>query len=672
MSDDRRLQIRRLEGAELHETADIRMSYLYPWDGVVDTPFGSGWAVVGPGETSRRHMHHEGETWFVVEGQGQLTMDGETQQVGPGDVAYLPPFSEHTLHNPSETERVVFLTVWWQDMQLASEHAHAADSAEAPRRVVVNVAPPTPNGDLHLGHLSGPYLGADVYTRFLRMQGVDARYVMGTDDYQSYVMGKALQTGETPEAVADTYAAKIAETLAMAGIRVDQMTRPMHATGYREAIQDVFRALYDAGHIVAKEEEVLVAPEDGRVLFEFYVGGTCPHCGAGAGGGGCEECGRPNVHTDLGEPSATLTEGTPERTTIRRLVVPLAPHAERLKAFVKDAEMPVHLRALAEQLLEAGLPDVPATWPHDWGIPCPIDGFDGQVISAWVELGHGFLESVRQYGRRAGWEVSEDSLTPPEGTEIVHFFGFDNGFVYALLYPLLFQLVDPEFTPPETFVANEFYRLDGLKFSTSRGHAIWVRDIVAEVGADLVRFYVSHTRPETEQTSFSREAFDAFVADELQGQWQGWLGALHQRMADTHGGVTPEPGFWTVAHKQHLAFLEDTVRTVKAAYQPTPFSLQAVTRALMELVRRTRAFAAAEQHWGTAPERSNEYRTAIALELLSARVLAQLVAPLMPAFAECLWQGLGQEPGIEAAGFDAETAFVPAGTQIDLTGVEFA
>nr|MDJ0976497.1 class I tRNA ligase family protein [Planctomycetota bacterium] len=656
-------------------TADIHMSYLYPWDGVVDTPFGSGWAIVGPGETSQRHMHHEGETWFIVEGRGRLTQDGAAREVGPGDVVYLAPFTEHELHNPSASDRVVFLTVWWQDMQLASRHAADTNgktngSTSKPRRVAVNVAPPTPNGDLHLGHLSGPYLGADVLTRYLRLTGADARYVMATDDFQSYVQGKALQMGETPEAIADGFAAKIAETLAMAGIHVDEFTRPMHAEGYVETIQDVFRALYDAGHIVAKDDEVLVAPEDARVLFEVYVGGHCPHCGASAGGGGCEECGRPNAHVDLTDPTSSFTAGTPERKTIRRLVVPMAPHAERLRAFVADATMPVHLRALAERLIEAGLPDVPATWPHAWGIPCPIEGFEGQVVSSWLELGHGFLDGVRRYGSRAGWTTEDGPLTPAADTELVQFFGFDNGFYYALLYPLLFQLVDPDFEPPATFVCNEFYRLDGLKFSTSRGHAIWIRDIVQEVPADLVRFYVCHTRPETEQTSFTREAFDTFVEEELQGTWLEWLRALGSRVAESFDGRAPEPGFWTRAHERHLAFLERTTEAVHAAYAPDPFSTQAVTRALIELVRRTRSLAAAEAHWADAPDRSNEYRTAIALELLSARTLAQLVAPIMPVFAERLWSALGLEGDLATLGFDAECTFVAAGTAITLDDFE--
>ena len=667
--------VRRLADAKLHATADIHMSYVYPWTGVVETPFGSGWAIVAPGETTERHMHHEGETWFVMEGEATLTVDGEAQRVAAGDTIYLPPFRSHTLHNDSATQRVVFLTVYWESADLTRANlAHdprAPDVGAKQRRVVVHVAPPTPNGDLHLGHLSGPYLAADVYRRALTLEGVDAALVMGTDDYQSYVAGKALQTESTPEAVADRYAAEILATLASADIHPDQFTRPMHTEGYAEAIQEVFRTLHRAGVLVERETPCLRDPADKRYLFEFYVGGACPHCGAGAGGGGCEECGRPNDAHDLGDPQATLTGNAPVRDTVTRLVVPLAEHADRLKAWLETATLSPHLRALAEQALAEGLPDLPATHPHDWGIPCPVEGFEDQIISAWVELGHGALAALREHARRAGHPVHQDSLTPADDPEIVQFFGFDNGYVYALLYPLLYAAADTSFTPPTTCIVNEFYLLDGLKFSTSRGHAIWVRDICAREPSDLVRFYVCHTRPEGMRTDFTEAGYRAFADDVLRGAWSEWLLDLHERLQKQKDGVAPDPGYWMHEHRDFMALLEQLTGEIRRGYTARTFSLRSATRALVRLVEATRVFAASQTHFAGVAKRSNELRTALALELAAARLLAQGVAPIMPRFAERLWQGLGQEGSPLDAGWPEGHGWVVGGTKVDLRQAPF-
>lgn len=204
------VRIRRMEAADFGRSGGIQMSKLHPWKDVVDTPFGSAWAVVAPGETSERHMHHEHETWIAMEGRGVVSVDGMSHEIGPGDEIYMPPFARHAIHNPSHGERMVFLALWWQDMAAAADRVRAGERAPAPRapgrparRVMVTITPPTPNGDLHLGHLSGPYLGADIHARAMRMQGCDTCYVTGSDDFQSYVAGKALRTGQTPEQVAD-------------------------------------------------------------------------------------------------------------------------------------------------------------------------------------------------------------------------------------------------------------------------------------------------------------------------------------------------------------------------------------------------------------------------------------------------------------------------------------
>jgi methionyl-tRNA synthetase len=677
-----------LGDAAFERAFGVAVSAIRPREGAA--PFEAAWAIVGPGETSRRHAHHEAERWLIVEGRGTLSSRGRESEVGPGDVVELPPFVDHSLHNPSAEGRLVFVSLWWQDLALASRLARDdsaggapstgdADGAPSPgdadgvgrvsdpssprRRVVVTATPPTPNGDLHLGHFSGPYLAADAHARYLRMQGVEARYVTGSDDFQSYVAGKALREGTSPERVADHYAARIEGALREAGVRCDRFTRSL-APGYVGRVQGLVRRLYDAGHVVAAECDYLVSPGDGRRLFEFYVAGACPHCRAPAGGGVCEECGRPNEGADLLGPAATLGGGALGRARLKRLVVPLGRHEARLRALLDRIAMPTRLRALAEGILNEGAPDVPVTHPHHWGIRCPVPGFEGQVVSSWFEMGFNLLEGARALDRGAGPGAEAPA-------ELVQFFGIDNGFYYALLYPLLAELADPSSEPPAALVCNEFYLLDGLKFSTSRAHAVWLRDLLAEEPADLVRFYLAHTRPESERTNFTTSDYRAFVGRELRGAWQGWLRGLGRRVGEHAGGLAPEPGAWTDEHRRHYARLGLITARAREGYEARSFSLQAVTRELLELVRLARAFAGGERHWAGVGARRDELRTALALELASARALAQHVAPLMPAFGQRLWAALGLPGEVEARGFDRHPDWVPAGARVDFGGELF-
>ena len=318
--------------------------------------------------------------------------------------------------------------------------------------------------------------------------------------------------------------------------------RPARTEGYAEVVQEMFERLHRAGFVVAKETPCLRDPDDGRYLFEFYVAGTCPHCGAAAAGGGCEECCRPNHSHDLVDPRTTLGDKVPARGTVNRLVIPLAEHEQLIRAWLEDATIPPRLRALAEGVLAAGLPDFPASHPHDWGIPCPVAGFEDQVISSYVEVAFGNLLAIREHALRSGHPVRDGSLTPSDAPEIVQLVGVDNGFLYALVLPVLLQLTDPDVSAPNAYLINEFYLLEGRKFSTSRGHAVWIRDICEREPSDLVRFYLCHTRPEHARTDFTEADYRHFVDRSIRDHWVSWLNDLDTRLRSTRDGVAPEPG----------------------------------------------------------------------------------------------------------------------------------
>lgn len=658
------MHVRKLDPQDFVAAYDAAFQFLYPWEGVVETPFGAAWGLVKPGERTRSHMHHEGETFFIVRGRGTLKVGEESRSVSAGDMIFLPPLNGHELTNTAE-EDLLFLTIYWEDLKLLSERPRreTAAAGHRPRQVLVTATPPTPNGDLHVGHLSGPYLAADIHTRYLRLRGVPARYLSATDDHQSYVTLKGEQLGTSSRDTADRFGERMVSTLEEARIELDWCARPARPTYPLALVQRFFAELWEKGHLVAREAPSLFCEPCGRQLFGAFVGGRCPHCGAGSNGNSCEVCGRPNDCVDLLEPRCNRCGGRPEVRPLERIFFPLGRFEEDLRRYHASVAMSPHLRALCDGMLADGLPDIAASHAASWGVPVPVEGFEDQRIFEWLEMAPGYLAATQEMGEVLGGPAWPE-LWSAEDTEIVQFFGFDNGYYHAVLFPALFFAWDRSIRPPRTFVTNEFYRLEGAKFSTSRGHAVWGSEILERLSPDVVRFYLAYTNPETEQTNFVESELAAVVRRELSEGWEPWLRQLGEKVAWEYGGQAPATGVWTAQQVCFYDSLGEIAERVGRAYEAATFSPQTASHALCELVAAARRFAASEEHWRPLEKRSDERRTAVALELAAARALALLSLPIMPDFAERLWRALGGAGPVAAQSWEETPDFVPPGQPV--------
>jgi methionyl-tRNA synthetase len=667
--------VRKLDPGSFVHAYNVDLQPLYPWEGVAQPPFGAAWAVLAPGESTKPHAHQECESFFIARGRGVLALGDERTEVGVGDVSFHTPFDAHVLTNSSETEDLFFLTVYWEDR--AHWEAGEARPAREVVRTLVTAAPPTPNGDLHLGHLAGPYLSADFHARYLRLRGIDGRLACGSDDNSPWVEGKALESGSTPEATARGFTDAIVESLELAGIELAAFPRPNESRHHREAVREVFAALHARGDLVERQVATPFCERCDRVLVEFRVRGRCSRCGSGVTGNTCEECGWVN-HAELVDPECTQCGARAVLRPSRRLVFPLARQAARLRDWYRRVEMPTNLRSFCAEALARGLPEVPATQPGEWGIEVPVPGFEDQRIYVWFEIGPRYLGYARHLsaadGEGGGWQRWWKS----GDARVVQFCGFDNSFYYGVYIPAVLLAFDPEIRLPDAVITNEFYRLDGEKFSTSRGHRILGRDLLSRVPADPVRFYLAHTCPEREQTAFTLEAFRAGCRRELIDGWEGWLRRLGQRVDELHGGKLPATGDWTGEHHRFLRRLESLLAEAAEAYEAAGFSPQRATRVMAELVREARRFGRGELHWDrSADVKGEERRTALALEALAAKVLALVAAPVMPEAAARLWRALGLGPGglgADAGGgggvgpaagdWDRALEWVPAGADV--------
>ncbi|WDV54284.1 class I tRNA ligase family protein [Streptomyces coeruleorubidus] len=646
--------------SELSEAFGIDMS------SVEGLGVGAGWGRVAPGVTSAGHQHDETEFFVIVAGTGELSIDGRTHPARPGTVVLFEPFESHTITNTGETD-LVFFTQYWRDSARARVSALSRTRPNhTDRPQFVFSTPPTPNGDLHLGHLSGPYLGADVYVRYQRLNGNRAWHLTGSDDFQSYVEAVAARENSTPAEVAAHYSAEIAATLKAMDIEVDQYYVTSVDEGYPEGLQRYFTRLVDSGRVSPKATPALSDAETGEYLYEVNVGGTCPSCSHGTGGNICEECGEPNLVADLVDPSSRISSTAPKHAEVERYTLPLHEFADAVADHHRLGRVPARLRELARRVFARDTLDLPVSHPSDWGVRPAEDDLDGQVIWVWPEMSHGFLHGIERLGAELGERWSKE--VPSPDWKIVHFFGYDNSFYHSILYPVLYRLAFPEWNPDIDYHVNEFYLLEGQKFSTSRRHAIWGKEILTPDTVDAVRYYLSRTRPEGERTDFRRAEFDRACAGTLVGQWEEWLGDLGDRIDRHFGGVVPDAGTWTSEHTAFLARLSLRLDEITAALNPEGFSLRAAATVLDGIVTDVRAFSRQQSALAQDDRWSSEARTAIALELAAARLLATASAPLMPRFSAKLAAALGI-PAIETWPDTAD--LVEAGSRCTLSGTRF-
>ncbi len=507
----------------------------------------------------------------------------------------------------------------------------------ADRRVLITAAPPTPNGDLHLGHLSGPYSGADILTRACRLTGAEALFLTGSDLHQSYVPVKAAAMGLDPLEMADTFAAEIAAIFEAAGFTPDAYVVPQRSELHVRMVSEFFARLHDRGALRERTEPGLFCQDCQRYLFEAYVTGRCPHCGAASDGNSCENCALPNRCVDLADPKCNVCGGQPEARPVKRLVFPLGRYSSRLRSFHAAADMSPQLEALCAAMLNQALPDIPVSHPTDWGIKVPVPGFGDQRIYVWAEMLAGYFAELAHALKAAGRNPADwSAVWNDPATEIVQFFGFDNGYFHAVLQPALLMAYDPSFKLPTALVTNEFYQLGSSKFSTSRRHAIWAGDLLAAVPASAVRFVLARDRPEAERTSFGWDRFGDLAEGVLAGRWQAWLGDLFCRLTEHAGGQIPAATRLNRSHETFLNTLRQCACGIVDAYRPERFSPRRAARLLSELVCCAADFAAGQAR--TRGRQDEAASSALAVEAAAALALAKLAAPIMPAFAEQLWR----------------------------------
>lgn len=389
------------------------------------------------------------------------------------------------------------------------------------RSVIISPAP-TANGDLHLGHIAGPFLAADVYCRYARAQGREVLLGTGFQDTSTFVATTAYRRGVKPaELVADS-GARIESTLRAMGIAVDGYTRDDDRfTGW---VVDFIGRLRTAGRLELRTMTFPYSERTGRFLVDGYAAGGCPYCLADGCAGLCESCGYLVAAGDLTDVRDALDPSDP--VTLRAaevLVLPVERYRDRLRAHLRDHAdgMRPHMAQTVARMLSRPLADFPMTYPIGHGIPVPFPEVAGQVVNPNAEaMAWSMHCSALAAENRGIAKAGEDELWLADaGSEIVYFLGFDNLYPFAISGLAMLLAFGNRYTLPAHYLTNEFYELEHQKFSTSRQHVIGGQELAAEVPRDVIRFFLAATSPEYQRTSFSRDALAEVTEQRLVGPW---------------------------------------------------------------------------------------------------------------------------------------------------------
>jgi len=528
------------------------------------------------------------------------------------------------------------------------------------RPILVTSALPYANGPLHLGHLAGAYLPADLYVRYLRQKGRDVAFICGSDEHGVAILIRAMQEGTTPRAIVDRYDAELRAAFEQLGIAFDYYGRTT-SDEHRRTSQSFFRALDDAGLFAVRTDRQLFDAEAGLFLADRFVRGTCPVCSyPEAYGDQCENCGTSLSPAELIDPRSTLSGAVPEERETSHWYLPLGDWQPALDAWIAGkAPWKPNVLGQVRSWLESGLADRAMTRDLPWGVPVPAaDGgeVEGKVLYVWFDAPIGYVSATKEWAAERGeagawrryWQVHPDGTEPA----LVHFIGKDNIVFHTLIFPALLMAhnaaneragVEERWVLPADVPANEFLNLEGRKLSTSRGWAVWASEAAEAFPADSLRYALATMLPETKDSDFSWADFQARVNGELAdvvGNFVHRAITFARRFAD--GEVPPlrEP---SEADLAALAALAEAPARVGALYESFRFR-EAVFETVALARHGNRYFNDAEP-WKT---RSTDPRAAlntihVALQLCAG--LAVLLEPVTPGAAAKLRATLGM-PGI--------------------------
>jgi len=504
------------------------------------------------------------------------------------------------------------------------------------KRYTITAALPYTNGPIHIGHLAGVYVPADIYSRYLRAQKKDVAFICGSDEHGVAISIRAKKEGISPKEIIDKYDGMIRKSFDQLGISFDNYSRtsaPIH----HETASDIFSKMHTAGQFVEEVTEQLYDPEAKQYLADRFVTGTCPKCNhTEAYGDQCEQCGSSLNATELINPKSTLSGAEPILKETKHWFLPLDQYENFMKEWVieghKDDWKP-NVYGQVKSWVDDGLRPRAVTRDLDWGIPVPVEGADGKVLYVWFDAPIGYISSTKEWAAKNNkdWEP----YWKDEETSLVHFIGKDNIVFHCIIFPCILKAAG-DYILPENVPANEFLNLEGNKISTSKNWAVWLHEYLEEFPGqeDVLRYVLTANAPETKDNDFTWKDFQARNNNELVAIFGNFINRVSVLTQKYYDGSVP-------ARKNPTQEDADTLKKMKAfpaiiGDSIERFRFREASQELMNLARLGNKYLADQEPWKIIKVDPARVETIMNIALQIAATLATASEPFLPHSAQKL------------------------------------
>lgn len=508
------------------------------------------------------------------------------------------------------------------------------------KRYTLTAALPYTNGPIHIGHLAGVYVPADIYARYLRLKGHDVAFICGSDEHGVPITIKAKKEGISPQDVVDRYHKIIKDSFNEFGISFDNYSRTS-AEIHHETASDFFKTLHQKGAFLEDTTDQLYDSKAQQFLADRFVIGTCPKCGhTESYGDQCEACGTSHNATDLIQPKSAITGNVPELKSTKHWYLPLDKHEDFLKQWIgKDhkADWKSNVYGQCMSWINDGLRPRAVTRDLDWGIPVPVEGADGKVLYVWFDAPIGYISSTKEWAETQGkdWEP----YWKDKNTTLLHFIGKDNIVFHCIIFPAMLK-AEGSYILPQNVPANEFLNLEGQKLSTSKNWAVWLPDYLKEFPdqQDVLRYVLTATAPETKDNDFTWKDFQARNNNELVAIYGNFINRVLVLTHKYYNGLLPEVTTLMPADKDVLETLQHTPEALEQSLER--FRFREASQVLMNLARAGNKYLADQEPWKVIKTNPERVQTIMNTALQIASGLAVLSEPFLPFTAKKLQQML--------------------------------
>jgi methionyl-tRNA synthetase len=512
------------------------------------------------------------------------------------------------------------------------------------KRYTITSALPYANGPIHIGHLAGVYVPADIYARYLRLKGEDVIFIGGSDEHGVPITIKARQEKVSPQDVVDKFHNMIKDSFARFGISFDVYSRtsaPIH----HETAAEFFKKLYDQGNLLEQESEQYYDEANHQFLADRYIMGTCPHCGnEKAYGDQCENCGTSLSPNELINPHSVLSGNKPVMKKTKHWYLPLQDYEPMLKKWILEGhkhDWKSNVYGQCKSWIDQGLQPRAVTRDLEWGVKVPIDGTDGKVLYVWFDAPIGYISATREWSEKTGkdWEPYWKN----EDSKLVHFIGKDNIVFHCIIFPIMLK-TEGSFILPDNVPANEFLNLEGDKISTSRNWAVWLHEYleVFPDKQDVLRYVLCSAAPETKDNDFTWKDFQARNNNELLAIFGNFV---NRTLVLTHkyfdGKVPP---IVRLTHEDSKVLGEISEFPARVAQSLDQFRFREALNELMNLARLGNKHLTDSEPWKIFKQEPDRVKSILNVSLQICANLAVLCAPFLPFTSEKLYKMLSINP----------------------------